>query len=115
MIVDNEFDFGEAVRTVRLSRKMTQMDVCHRMGFRSNRVSNWEMPSGSDMPTLKDFRRLCLVLNCPPGDLLGISPAPLSSDEYTLIKGFRDLDEAGKHTMMAVLESQLAVRSGSDG
>lgn len=115
MIDEREFNFGESLKSVRISRGMTQADLCKKMGFRSNRVSNWEMPSGSDMPPLKLFRRLCVVLNCPPGDLLGLSPAPITGDEYTLLKGFRDLDDAGKHTMLALLESQLQIRNRSDG
>ncbi len=108
------FDFSRRLREIRLSRGMTQRDVGDALEIVANRISNWE--NGFGMPTLAMFRKLCLVLNCPPGDLLGLSHAPLSSDEYTLVQGFRSLDDAGQHTMLALLESQIAVRSEpSDG
>ena len=113
MIVETEFDFARALKSIRESRGMSQKEVGAKMGIDPNRISNWEL--GYSLPQMSAFRDLCIALNCPPGDLLALSPSPLSGDEYTLIKGYRTLDEAGKHTMMAVLDSQLAVRSGSDG
>lgn len=108
MIKETEFDFPLALRRVRESRGMMQKDLGAVMGIDPNRISNWE--AGYNYPTLPVFRKLCIALNCPPGDLLGLSPSDMTGDEYDLIKGFRSLDDAGRHTMMAVLESQLAVR-----
>lgn len=109
MIKETEFDFAQALKRVRESRGMMQKDLGAAMGIDPNRISNWE--SGYNYPTLPVFRSLCIALNCPPGDLLGLSPSDLTGEEYTLLKGFRSLDDAGRHTMMAVLDSQLAVRS----
>jgi len=113
MINETEFDFGRSLKYIRESRGLSQKELGARMGIDPNRISNWEL--GYSLPQMSAFRVMCIALNCPPGDLLGLSSAPLSSEEYSLVKGFRALDEAGRHTMMAVLESQLAVRSGSDG
>lgn len=113
MIKETEFDFSLTLKKIRESRGMMQKDVGAVMGIDPNRVSNWE--KAYNYPTLPVFRQLCIALNCPPGDLLGLSPSELSGDEYNLLKGFRSLDAAGQHTMMAVLESQLAVREKSDG
>ena len=77
------------------------------IGVVGNVVSNWEM--GIAMPKLALFRDLCIALNCPPGDLLGLSPSRMSGDEYNLVKGFRQLNEAGQITMMALLGVQLDV------
>lgn len=115
MIVEQEFDFKGKLREIRLARGLTQAQLADMIGTTSGSVSNWEMPSGKSMPDLKTVRRICLALNCPPGDLLCLSSVSITGDEYNLLKGFRSLDDAGRHTMMAVLESQLAVRSGSDG
>lgn len=109
MIVETEFDFARALKKIRESRGMLQKDVGLAMGIDPNRISNWE--KGYNYPTLPVLRALCIAVNCAPGDLLGLSPSDMSSEEYTLLKGFRCLDDAGRHTMMAVLESQLAVRS----
>ena len=108
MIKETEFDFAQALKRMRESRGMMQKDLGAAMGIDPNRISNWE--SGYNYPTLPVFRDLCIALNCPPGDLLGLSPSDMSGDEYSLIKGYRILNPAGRHTMMAVLESQLAVR-----
>jgi len=113
MINETEFDFAGALKRIRESRGLSQKELGARMGIDPNRISNWEL--GYSLPQFGVFRIMCIALNCPPGDLLGLSPAPLSGEEYTLVRGYRDLDEAGRHTMMAVLQSQLAVRSGSDG
>lgn len=113
MIDEKEFNFARALKSVRESRGLLQKQLGELSGIDPNRISNWEL--GYSLPLLSAFRDLCIALNCPPGDLLGLSRAPLSADEYTLIKGFRDLNDAGQHTMLAVLESQLAVRSESDG
>lgn len=113
MINEGEFNFGQTLKAVRESRGMSQKELGARMGIDPNRISNWEL--GYSLPLMSAFRDLCIALNCPPGDLMALSHAPLSGDEYTLIKGYRSLDDAGQHTMMAVLQSQLAVRSGGDG
>ena len=113
MINETEFEFGQALKRIRESRGLSQRDLGALMGIDPNRISNWEL--GYSMPQMRAFRVMCIALNCPPGDLLGLSHAPLTADEYSLVKGFRALDDAGQHTMMAVLESQLTVRSGSDG
>lgn len=111
MIVANKFDFKGALRAVRESRGLTQQQLGDMIGESANTISNWEMASGRSRPSLAKFRLLCIALNCPPGDLLGLSLTELSDEEYKLLKGYRALDDAGKHTMMAVLESQLVVRS----
>lgn len=113
MIDEKEFDFARTLKAVRESRGLLQKQLGEKIGINPNRISNWEL--GYSLPQLAIFRDLCIALNCPPGDLLGLSRAPLSADEYTLLKGYRQLNEAGQHTMMAVLDSQLAVRTESDG
>ena len=109
MIRETEFDFPQALKKVRESRGMLQKDVGTAMDIDPSRVSNWE--SGYNYPTLPVFRSLCVAVNCPPGDLLGLSPSEMTGEEYNLIKGFRQLNAAGRYTMMTLLETQLAVNS----
>lgn len=108
MIVQSEFDFARALKSIRKSRGMTQRDVGEAIGVDANVVSNWEIGLGKPR-RMETFRALCIALNCPPGDLLGLSPSELSGDEYSLIKGFRRLNDAGRFTMMAMLDAQLTV------
>lgn len=114
MIVEKEYNFGHRLKAIRESRGMTQREVGERIGTVGNVVSNWEIGC-SGKPRLDLFRELCIALNCPPGDLLGLSPSELTGDEYNLLKGFRKLDEAGQQTMLGLLDVQLAVREKSDG
>lgn len=113
MIVEHEYNFASRLKSIRESRGLTQRQLGERIGTVSNVVSNWEIGSGK--PRLDLFRELCIALNCPPGDLISLSPSELTGHEYDLLKGFRSLDSAGKQTVLAVLESQLALRSSSDG
>lgn len=103
MLEEKEFNFAESLKRLRMSRGMQQKHVGIAMGIDRNRISNWEL--GYSMPTLKTFRDLCIALNCPPGDLLGLSPAPLSGMEYNLVKGFRTLDDHDRDTVMAMIDS----------
>lgn len=107
MIVETEYSFKDALRAMRLSRGLTQAQLADAIGTKGNVVSNWEMPSGKSKPSIDMLRKICIVLNCPPGDLMGINASGMTGDEYALITGFRALDAAGQHTIMAVLESQL--------
>ena len=113
MIVEHDYDFSRRLKSIRESRGLTQRELGERINTTANVVSNWEIGSGK--PRLDLFRDLCIALNCPPGDLLGLSPSELSNVEYSLLKGFRSVNDAGQHTIIAVLESQIALRESSDG
>ena len=112
MLVLKEFAFGDRLRRIRLSRGLNQVQLGAMIGVVGNVISNWE--TNISMPKLALFRELCIALNCPPGNLLGLSPSEMSGDEYNLIKGFRQLNDAGRFTMMALLDAQLEVNR-SDG
>lgn len=105
MIEEKEFDFARALKAIRDSRGLTQRALGELMGIEAGRISNWEL--GFAKPTVDMFRDLCIALNCPPGDLLGLSPAPLSGEEYNLVKGFRSLDDHDRETAMTMMESLL--------
>jgi len=105
MIEEKEFDFARALKAIRDSRGLTQRALGELMGIEAGRISNWEL--GFAKPTVDMFRDLCIALNCPPGDLLGLSAAPLSGEEYNLIKSFRNLDDHDRETAMTMMESLL--------
>lgn len=78
MINEGEFNFGQALKAVRESRGMSQKELGARMGIDPNRISNWEL--GYSLPLMSAFRDLCIALDCSPGYLIALSPAPLSGD-----------------------------------
>ena len=105
MIEEKEFDFAQKLKSVRESRGLQQKELGAKMGIDPNRISNWEL--GYSMPQLSVFRELCVALNCPPGDLLGLSPTPLSGDEYNLVNGFRAIDDHDREAMLTMVETLL--------
>lgn len=113
MIVENEFDFKGSLRAVRESRALTQQQLGDKIGESANTISNWEMASGKSRPSLSKFRLLCIALNCPPGDLLGLSRSELSSYEYDLLKRFRSMDQKSRDALFSCIE--IIERLGSDG
>lgn len=101
MLEEKEYNFARLLKTIRESRGLTQRALGDLMGIEAGRISNWEM--GIARPTLDMFRELCIALNCPPGDLLGLSPAPLSGQEYNLVKGFRSVDDHDRETVLTMI------------
>ena len=107
MLVQDTFEFSRRLKEIRVSRGLTQQALGDLIGVVGNVVSNWEM--GIAMPKLALFRDLCIALNCPPGDLLGLSPSEVSGDEYNLLKNYRKLNNAGKYTVDAAMDIQLEI------
>ena len=105
MLVEKEFDFAKALKTVRESRGMLQKELGVVMDVPANRISNWEL--GYNAPPLPTFRQLCIALNCPPGELLGLSPSQMTGAEYTLIKKFRTLDDHDREAVLRMMETLL--------
>jgi transcriptional regulator with XRE-family HTH domain len=61
---------GAAVRTARMRAGLTQEDVAERIGMASEVYGRMER--GQMLPRVENLRRLCLVLNVPPHELLGL-------------------------------------------
>jgi transcriptional regulator with XRE-family HTH domain len=61
---------GVAVRNARMRAGLTQEDVAERIGMASEVYGRMER--GQMLPRVENLRRLCLVLNVPPHELLGL-------------------------------------------
>lgn len=61
---------GAAVRNARVHAGLTQEDVAERIGMASEVYGRMER--GQMLPRVENLRRLCLVLNVPPHELLGL-------------------------------------------
>jgi transcriptional regulator with XRE-family HTH domain len=64
---------GIAVRNARVRAGLTQEDVAERIGMASEVYGRMER--GQMLPRVENLRRLCLVLNVPPHELLGLDPS----------------------------------------
>ena len=60
------------MRTARTRAGLTQEDVAERIGMASEVYGRMER--GQMLPRVENLRRLCLVLNVPPHELLGLVP-----------------------------------------
>ena len=61
---------GKAIRTARIGKNMTQMDLADQMGVSYQAVSNWER--GNTMPDIAKLETLSQVLELSVSDLLGV-------------------------------------------
>ncbi|NVJ01641.1 helix-turn-helix transcriptional regulator [Myxococcus sp. AM009] len=61
---------GAASRAARVRMGLTQADVADRIGMASEVYGRLER--GHMLPSVQNLRRLCMVLNVPPHELLGL-------------------------------------------
>ncbi|NTX05981.1 helix-turn-helix transcriptional regulator [Myxococcus sp. CA051A] len=61
---------GAAARAARVRMGLTQADVAERIGMASEVYGRLER--GHMLPSVQNLRRLCVVLNVPPHQLLGL-------------------------------------------
>ncbi len=64
--------FYERIKELRLSHKMSQVELGHRLSTSKQTVSNWE--SGYATPTLDMFQKICETFSVSADYLLGIEP-----------------------------------------
>jgi transcriptional regulator with XRE-family HTH domain len=64
---------GEAIKTARERRRLTQLDLGRAVNNSKNAVSNWER--GVSAPTVENLRELCRALDVTPQRLLGMTAA----------------------------------------
>lgn len=74
---------GKAIRTARIGKNMTQMDLADQMGVSYQAVSNWER--GSSMPDIAKLETLSRILDLDIHLLLG-SESPASSAVEKVLK-----------------------------
>ncbi len=63
---------GTAARNARVRAGLTQEDVAERIGMASEVYGRMER--GQMLPRVENLRRLCVVLNVAPHELLGLEP-----------------------------------------
>lgn len=96
---------GNAIRSLRKKRGMTQGDLAQATGFSLDSISRWEREERS--PVADDLRKLALVLNTTVGFLMGeVSHSqPLSADEkMTMGKEIRQRREKKGWTQQVLAE-----------
>ena len=108
--MDVEYTLGKRLQALRLANGYMQQDVADALETSASNVSNWEIDY-SEPKRLSMVRKLCKLYNCTSDFLLGLSEYDFSAEAIKLMCDFDKLDEDGKHTVRAVLDSQLALHS----
>jgi transcriptional regulator with XRE-family HTH domain len=71
-IVDNTFDLGNRLRTLRLNKGLTLRALARRAGCSASFLSQIELNQGS--PTVANLRKICRALRFPMSDVLREEP-----------------------------------------
>ncbi|MFP2924525.1 helix-turn-helix domain-containing protein [Pyxidicoccus sp. 3LG] len=82
---------GAASRAARVRMGLTQADVAERIGMASEVYGRLER--GHMLPSVQNLRRLCVVLNVPPHELLGLGEdlaAPPPAKDKAAVKTRED-------------------------
>lgn len=110
--MSNRTKSGERIRFFRERAGISsQTELAELTGIKQTSISSWE--TGLNYPQYEGIRKLCRALHCSADELLGLDPPALSADEYRLVEQYRQLDEDGRHTVDAILDTQLR-RLGKD-
>jgi transcriptional regulator with XRE-family HTH domain len=72
---------GDKAQAARKTLNLKQADVAKRVGIVTEVYGRLER--GNMLPSVKTLRRLCLVLNIPADDLLGLAETPVQVDGET--------------------------------
>lgn len=105
-------DYGEQIRQIRLSRKMSQVEFADAVGATQVAVHGWE--SGKRKPNLESARAICkglgisadTLLNLPPVGYEVINTLDLTDKEQNLLSMFRELDDFGKEAVRLICEHE---------
>ena len=100
-----DITFGRRLKMIRERRGISQTDLGNEIGINPNRISNYEIDFRK--PPIDVIPILCKGLHCTADELLGMSEIALTDDELYCLLHYRLLDDAGRHTVRAVIDSQL--------
>lgn len=77
--------FGENLKTIRKSKKMSQEELAEKVNVSRQSVSKWE--TGESYPEMNNILELCKIFNCKLNDLVHTDMTDISSlDEEIIMK-----------------------------
>lgn len=84
---------GKTIRSARIAKNMTQMNLADAMGVSYQAVSNWER--GNSMPDIAKLGELCEALGLTLDELMGVQPAgvvtKVMGDELLTVEELRQV------------------------
>ena len=103
-------EINERIRSLRISKKLTQRDVALYTGVTEMSVRCWE--SGSKNPSMQAIILLSKLYGVSADFLLGVEEKditlPCDKQEAKLLEDYRALDEHGKSVVAAVCALEKA-------
>ena len=97
------------LKELRFKNGITQSEFARAIGVAQQTVGGWEKNYSS--PNYELLDKIADYFNVTTDYLLGRdvkSPPPLSLDQRNLLSGFDDLNDAGRNTLMSVLNALRA-------
>lgn len=103
-------DFASVLKSLRLSRNLTQEGLASIVHVSSVAVQGWE--KGTRKPSFDALVDLCRALGVSMDELLGLKhiirvEKPLNRQEASLLAGYRRLDKFGRRVVDAVCREEL--------
>lgn len=92
---------GERIKEARLAKNLKQEELADLIGAKYRSVSTWEI--GTAKPDCLTLLRICEVLNVAPDQILGYPSESPSSNEWSMIRKYRYIDDFGKRAVDSVL------------
>ena len=103
-------DYIKRIKKIKSDRKITNDELAERTGIPGGTLSKI-LAGISESPKLSNFVAICEALNCSLDYIMyGIEENSnnytLDEDEIDLVERFRELDERGKDTVLAMIEKE---------
>lgn len=103
-------DFSTTLKSLRLSRNLTQEMLADQVGVSTVALQGWER--GTRKPSFDALVCLCTALNVSLDELAGTKPLtqaerPVSRSEKNLLDGYRKLDRHGQRLLDVVCREEL--------
>ena len=114
--------FNEILRNLRQDKNLTQLQLAQLLQYTQSNISEWE--KGTVEPKASALKKIAEYFEVTIDYLLGIeddfgvktvTPTgdTYSSEEYEIIKKYRELNEPGKKLVKTVIDTQLETMTGN--
>lgn len=99
------FNFGENLKTLRLSKKFTQEQVAEYLGVSAQSVSRWEC--GATMPDIMLLPQIARLFSTSTDELLGVNEEEKKKEIEKFFEQYRSLSSLGKTNERYILSKEM--------
>ena len=87
--------FGDNLKLIRKSKKMSQEELAEKVNVSRQSVSKWE--TGEAYPEMNNILELCKIFNCKINDLVHEDMSDISSLDEEIVMKVAKLNEKSKN------------------